>query len=119
MPIEIERQAFAGMNEVYDKLKSRHLWPVMAVHKAIKREAFHWHRQNNHIFIVEGEAEFFDGDTGESHKLCQGDIAYIPRETLHAIEAAVPVVFIAAFDNPMSMTEFVPYPPAERPPRRP
>lgn len=118
MPITVERHCFAGMDGLYDVLKARSLWPVMAVHKTLAREQPHWHTQNNQVFVVEGEATFFDGDTGAEYRLSRGDVAIIPRETLHAIEAGGRVVFIAAFDAPMSMTEFVPHPP-EALPRRP
>ena len=112
MPIQTEQNVFEDMGGVYDTLKERELWPMMAVHTKIVPEDPHWHIQNNHIFIVEGEAEFHDVEADIWHKLSAGDICYIPRRTLHAIRADGPVVFIAAFDEAMRLTEFVPYPPA-------
>lgn len=114
MGVTIERNCFSDMDGVYDQLKARKLWPVMAVHQSMHREAPHWHAQNNQIFVVEGTATFYDEESGQSFDLSQGDICVIPSRTLHAARADGPVVLIAAFDHPMSMAEFKPYPPEAR-----
>jgi len=111
MPISLEKDCFKGMDEVYDLLKDRKLWPVMAVHNSMTAEAPHWHTQNNQIFVVEGEAEFCDGETGTWYKATSGDIAIVPRRTLHAARADGRVVLIAAFDTPTRLADFHPYPP--------
>ena len=111
MPIQIEKNVFEGMGGAYDILKDRELWPVMAVHPKIVPEDAHWHTQNNHIFVVQGDADFCDVESDTWHSLSDGDICYIPRRTLHRIRAEGKVVFIAAFDQAMSMAEFRPYPP--------
>jgi mannose-6-phosphate isomerase-like protein (cupin superfamily) len=115
MPVSIERKVFSGMDGAYDQLKARKLWPVMAVHPSMHREAPHWHKQNNQIFVVEGVATFYDEETGQGFELTSGDICVIPSGSLHAAEAEGRVVLIAAFDHAMSMTEFKPYPPEDRP----
>jgi mannose-6-phosphate isomerase-like protein (cupin superfamily) len=111
MPVTVERKCFSGMDGAYDQLKARRLWPVMAVHPSMAREAPHWHAQNNHIFVIEGEATFYDEVTGGSFDLSGGDICVIPARTLHSARADGRVVLIAAFDQPMSMADFKPHPP--------
>ena len=113
MPISIEKQTFNGINEVYDLLKQRQLWPVTAAHRQIEEESPHWHTQHNVIFIVEGEAQFYDGDKDVRHEISAGDIVTIPARTLHAIRADDPVVFVAAFDHAFPMKDFIPHPPEE------
>lgn len=113
MPITIEKNCFADMDEVYDQLKARKLFATMAVHAKIEPETPHWHKQSNQIFVVEGDAEFYDGSTEEWQSASTGDIVIIPERTLHAIRADSRVFFYAAFDHAMSMTEFTPYPPED------
>lgn len=38
MGVTIERNCFSDMDGVYDQLKARKLWPVMAVHQSMHRE---------------------------------------------------------------------------------
>jgi len=110
MPIALEKSKFDGIGEVYDLMKERGLWPVMAVHEKMVPEQVHFHDMNNQIFVVEGNPSFFDGESETWHQAEPGDIAIVPMRTLHAAKADKRVVLIAAFDQAMSMKDFIPHP---------
>ena len=113
MPIALEKAKFDGMGEVYDLMKERGLWPVMVVHDQMVPEEVHWHDRSNQIFIVEGNPCFFDGESEEWHQAEPGDIAVVPKRTLHAAKADERVVLIAGFNEAISLKEFVPHLPEE------
>jgi mannose-6-phosphate isomerase-like protein (cupin superfamily) len=112
--MSIERSAFDGLEGVYDQLKARRLWPLMAKHPSLDRETPHWHAYNNQIFVIEGTASFFVDDAGERYDLGGGDVCVVPSRTLHSVQADGPVTLIVAFDEPMSMSELKANPPEAR-----
>lgn len=114
MPVSVERGGFKGLDGVYDQLKARRLWPLMAKHPKLERETPHWHAYNNHIFVIEGTASFYDDDAGARFDLSGGDICVVPSRTLHSVQADGPVTLIVAFDDPMSMSELKANPPEAR-----
>ena len=101
MPMMVERNCFSGPDGVYDQLKARKLWPLTSVHeKALQREAPHWHPYNNHVFLLEGTASFFDEDAGIRYDLKGGDLCIVPAKTLHAAASDGPMVLMVCFDEP-------------------
>jgi mannose-6-phosphate isomerase-like protein (cupin superfamily) len=106
MPMTVERNCFAGLEGLYDQLKARKLWPLTSVHeKALQREAPHWHPYNNHVFVIEGTASFFDEDSGTRFDLNGGDLCIVPQKTLHAASSDGPMVLMVCFDQPTPMSK--------------
>ncbi|MFN3232995.1 MAG: cupin domain-containing protein [Alphaproteobacteria bacterium] len=111
MAVSVEKDAFSGMDEAYDVLKARKLWPMTSCNAFLERETPHWHPYDNTILVIEGEANFYAGADQELVHATPGDIINVPARSLHAVEAPTPVTFLVCFDRPVRRDEIVNNPP--------
>jgi len=77
----------------------------------------HWHSEEVHAYILEGETWFLDGETDERVSVRKGDRIVIPEGALHA-EGAIEDRVIYYIDLPRALPrdEFLKLrPPDERP----
>lgn len=83
-------------------------WPTTFVSGPSEGLSVHWHRDDVHAYILEGETDFLDGTTGERTPVRAGDKVVIPARTLHA-EGAVAkrVVYVIALPGPRMPDEFL------------
>ncbi|GAC32948.1 hypothetical protein GPLA_2042 [Paraglaciecola polaris LMG 21857] len=68
----------------------------------------HWHADEVHAYIMEGETDFFDAKSGNRTQVKAGDKILIPAKVVLA-EGAVKerVVYILALPKPLPREEFL------------
>ena len=84
MALTVHRNFFSDRNEALDDIKKSGLWPGSFVTGPSPGLEVHWHSEDVHAYIVEGDTWFFDGETGVRHTVATGDKIVIPTGTLHA-----------------------------------
>ena len=68
----------------------------------------HWHSEEVHGYVVEGETFFLDGESGARHVVGPGDKIVVPARALHAEgEIGERVVYIIAVPEAMLSEEFL------------
>lgn len=108
MGIEIHAQCFASMDEVLDDVKANGTWPTTFVSGPSEGLPVHWHDHDVHAYVMEGDTDFLDVESGERMPVRQGDKVVIPARTLHA-EGAVAqrVVYVLAVPEPLPGDRFL------------
>ena len=108
MGIEIHSGHFSSMGDVLDDIKAHGTWPTTFVSGPSEGLAVHWHDHDVHAYIMEGDTDFLDGETGERTPVHRGDKVVIPARTLHA-EGAVAerVVYVLAVPEPLPGEKFL------------
>ena len=108
MAIEFYPQFFANRNEVLDDVKSNGTWPTTFVSGPSEGLHLHWHADEVHAYIMEGETDFLDAESGKRTAVKTGDKVVVPARTLHA-EGAVKdrVVYILALPDALPPDEFL------------
>ncbi|PHR93683.1 MAG: hypothetical protein COA69_03350 [Robiginitomaculum sp.] len=105
-------QFFTGFFEttadVLDDIKANGTWPTTFVSGPSEGLPVHWHSDEVHAYIMEGETDFFDEASGKRTSVAAGDKIIVPAKTLHA-EGAVKdrVVYILALPQPVPGDEFL------------
>lgn len=99
---------FRSTAEVLDDVKANDTWPTTFVSGPSEGLHVHWHADEVHAYIMEGETDFLDGTSGERTAVRAGDKIVVPARTLHA-EGAVKerVVYILALPKPLPPDEFL------------
>lgn len=97
MKLQIYPQFFVGKDDVLDDVKKNGTWPTTFVSGPNEGLHVHWHSDEVHAYIMEGETDFLDADSGIRTAVKAGDKIVVPARTLHA-EGAVKskVVYILA-----------------------
>jgi quercetin dioxygenase-like cupin family protein len=108
MGIRIYESFFDNRAEILDDLKASGFWPTTFVSGPSPGLDVHWHSEEVHAYVVEGETDFLDGESGRRHEVGPGDKVVVPPRTLHA-EGAVRdrVVYIIAVPEAMPPDEFL------------
>lgn len=108
MAIEIYKQFFTHRNEVLEDIKSNDTWPTTFVSGPSDGLHLHWHADDVHAYIVEGETDFLDAESGKRTVVRAGDKVVVPARTLHA-EGSVKdrVVYILAVPDALLPEEFL------------
>ena len=108
MAIEIYPGFFADRSEVLDDVKSNGTWPTTFVSGPSDGLHLHWHSDEVHAYIMEGETDFLDAESGKRTAVKTGDKIVVPARTLHA-EGAVAdrVVYILALPDALPPDEFL------------
>tara|TARA_R110002096_G_scaffold6206_8_gene28589 strand:+ start:1195 stop:1548 length:354 start_codon:yes stop_codon:yes gene_type:complete len=108
MAIEFYRQFFTSRNEVLDDVKSNGTWPTTFVSGPSDGLHLHWHADEVHAYIIEGETDFLDAESGRRTPVTAGDKVVVPARTLHA-EGSVKdrVVYILALPDALLPDEFL------------
>ena len=108
MAVEYYPQFFSSRLEVLDDVKANNTWPTTFVSGPSDGLHVHWHSDEVHAYIMEGETDFLDAESGERTAVRAGDKIVVPAKTLHA-EGAVRdrVVYILALPDALPPDEFL------------
>ena len=114
MAVQIYKSFFKNRSEVLDGLKASGFWPTTFVSGPSPGLEVHWHSEEVHAYVVEGETSFLDVESGERHPVRAGDKIVVPPGTLHAEgEVRDRVVYIIAVPEAMLPDEFLKLRPPE------
>lgn len=99
---------FETQADVLDDIKANGTWPTTFVSGPSESLPVHWHSDEVHAYIMEGETDFFDEASGQRTSVVAGDKIIVPAKTLHA-EGAVKdrVVYILALPRPLTGDKFL------------
>ena len=108
MGLQLQRGAFTSLAEVMDDVKAAGQWPTTFVSPPSEGLPVHWHAHEVACYIMEGETDFLDAESGERIAVGPGDKLVIPAGALHA-EGPVKdkVVYILATPTPLGRKEFL------------
>lgn len=108
MGIEVHKGFFEDRADVLDDVKAHGFWPTTFVSGPSPGLDVHWHSEEVHAYVMEGETSFLDGESGERHAVAAGDKIVVPPRTLHAEgEVRDRVVYIVAVPEALSPDEFL------------
>ena len=108
MGLKIERNFFESKADVYEDLNGTGFWPTTFVSGPSEGLQPHWHSEEVHGYVLEGETSFLDVESGENLQISQGDKITVPARALHA-EGVVKdrVVYILAVPEPLESDQFL------------
>ncbi|MGH8495061.1 MAG: cupin domain-containing protein [Gammaproteobacteria bacterium] len=108
MGLEFRTGFFASLAEVLEDVTKNGTWPTTFVSGPSDGLHIHWHEDEVHAYIMEGETDFLDADSGHRTPVRAGDKVVVPAGTLHA-EGAVKerVVYILALPKPLPPEKFL------------
>jgi len=108
MALQIYKGFFKSRAEVLDDLKASGFWPTTLVSGPSPGLETHWHSEEVHGYVVEGETSFLDAESGERHPVGPGDKVVVPARALHAEgEVRDRVVYIIGVPEAMLSDEFL------------
>jgi len=108
MELQFYSGFFDSVADVLDDVKRNGTWPTTFVSGASEGLPVHWHEDEVHAYIMEGETDFLDAKSGIRTAVKAGDKVVVPAKMLHA-EGAVQerVVYILALPRPLPPEEFL------------
>lgn len=108
MGLEYYPQFFKTTADVLNDVKKNGTWPTTFVSGPSDGAPVHWHSEEVHVYIMEGETDFLDEATGKRTPVCAGDKFVVPARALHA-EGTVKdrVVYMLALPKPLLPEEFL------------
>lgn len=108
MSLQIFTGFFKTQADVLDDIKANCTWPTTFISGPSEGLPVHWHSDEVHAYIMEGETDFFDAASGKRTPVSAGDKVIVPAKTLHA-EGVVKdrVVYILALPQPLPGDEFL------------
>ena len=108
MSVKYHHQFFNSKEQVMDDIKKNGTWPTTYVSGPTDAPPVHWHKDEIHAYIMEGETDFLDQKSGVKTPVKTGDKIVVPARTLHA-EGCVKdrVVYILALPQPRLPEEFL------------
>ncbi|MBU2876080.1 MULTISPECIES: cupin domain-containing protein [Alteromonadaceae] len=108
MGLKFHKQFFASKTEVLADIEKNNTWPTTFVSGATDGPPVHWHKDEVHAYIMEGETDFFDAETNKRTIVSAGDKIIVPKGALHA-EGAIKdrVVYILALPKPRLPEDFL------------
>ena len=108
MPLHFSPQFFKTRADVLDDVKANETWPTTFVSGPSDALPVHWHLDEVHAYIMEGETDFLDAESGKQTPVVAGDKIIIPARTLHA-EGAVKdrVAYILELPQPLAGDDFL------------
>lgn len=108
MNLQFYPQFFASKDDVLDDVKKNGTWPTTFVSGPSDGLDVHWHSDEVHAYIMEGETDFLDAESGIKTAVKPGDKIVVPARTLHA-EGAVKgrVIYVLALHEPVMPEEFL------------
>lgn len=108
MPLTVHRSFFTSAAGVLDDIKANGFWPTTFVSEASPGLPVHWHAEEVHAYVMEGETDFLDVESGERLPARAGDKVVIPARCLHAEgEVKARVVYILALPAPLAQRDFL------------
>jgi mannose-6-phosphate isomerase-like protein (cupin superfamily) len=107
MSIKVEKGYFNGLEGALNDIKSQALWPTTYATDHATAAQLHWHSEDVHGYVVEGEIYITDND-GHRHDLQAGDKITIPARTLHAEgEIDAPVALVVGLPVAVPLDQFL------------
>jgi quercetin dioxygenase-like cupin family protein len=108
MSLKFYKQFFTSKTEVLKDIEKNDTWPTTFVSGTTDGPPVHWHKDEVHAYIMEGETSFFDADTNTRTPVSAGDKIIVPLGQLHA-EGAIKdrVVYILALPEPRLPDDFL------------
>ncbi|PHR60433.1 MAG: hypothetical protein COA43_06885 [Robiginitomaculum sp.] len=108
MALEYYPQYFKNLEDVLDDVKTNKTWPTTFVSGPSDGLHTHWHSDDIHVYILEGETDILEESTGKRTPVRAGDKIIVPAKTLHA-EGSVKdrVVYILALPKPVLPEDFL------------
>lgn len=99
---------FSSIADVLDDVKEHGTWPTTFVSGPSEGAKVHWHADEVHVYIMEGETDFLDVESGTRTPVSIGDKFVVPARALHA-EGPVKdrVVYILALPQPLMPDKFL------------
>lgn len=108
MTVNIHKEFFRNRSDVMDDLKVSGFWPTTFVSGPSPGLEVHWHSEEVHAYVMEGETSFLDAESGDRSPVGPGDKVVVPARTLHAEgEVLDRVVYIIAIPEALSPDEFL------------
>ena len=112
MALRVE-SGFRTRDDVLEDIRKNGTWPTTFVSGPSEGLPAHWHSEEVHAYVMEGETDFLDVESGERLPAGPGDKIVIPPRTLHAEGVVVDrVVYILALPEPLGPDDFL----KQRPP---
>ncbi len=104
MALDIRKNFFESKDDVLADLKETGFWPTTFVSNESPELPVHWHDEDVHGYVLEGETYLVDGESGDHLPFGVGDKLVLPKGTLHA-EGAVTgrMVYIVAMEEPSNL----------------
>ena len=115
MALQVHKGFFDSKKAIFDDIEKNNTWPTTFVSGPSDGFPIHWHSEEVHGYVMEGETDFLDVEIDQRIPVTAGDKFVIPARALHA-EGKVKdrVVYILAMPIPLESKEFlVPRPPEE------
>lgn len=108
MSVRFHHKFFSSLSEVMEDVKQNGTWPTTFVSPPSPGLDPHWHSEEVHAYIMEGETDFLDVETGVRTNVAAGDKVIVPARTLHA-EGAVKdkVVYVLALPEALGPEAFL------------
>jgi quercetin dioxygenase-like cupin family protein len=108
MGLKFYKQFFTTKAEVLADIEKNNTWPTTFVSGATEAAPVHWHKDEVHAYIMQGETDFLDAETNKKTMVCAGDKIIVPMGELHA-EGAIKdrVVYILALPEPRLPQDFL------------
>ena len=108
MALQLHQDFFQNKAEVLADIQSNDTWPTTFVSGPSEGLQVHWHAEEVHAYVLEGETDFLDDETGQRIPITAGDKLVIPARALHA-EGAVKnrIVYILALPVPLETRDFL------------
>jgi mannose-6-phosphate isomerase-like protein (cupin superfamily) len=108
MSVKYHHQFFSSKDQVMDDIKDNGTWPTTYVSGPAEGPAVHWYADEIHAYIMEGETDFLDQQSGVRTPVGAGDKIVVPARTLHAEDSIKDrVVYILALPQPRLPDEFL------------
>jgi len=113
MGLTVQKGFFDGKDQALDDIRQTGTWPTTFVSGLSEGRPVHWHDDDVHVYVMEGETSFLDNESGQRTPVGPGDKVIVPARCLHA-EGRVEeqVVYIIGLPGPRTPETFL----VERPP---
>ena len=108
MALQVQQGFFQSKSEVLEDIQRNDTWPTTFVSGPSEGLPVHWHSEEVHGYIMEGETDFLDVETDERLPVKAGDKVVVPARALHA-EGVVRdrVVYILAMPTALEAEDFL------------
>jgi quercetin dioxygenase-like cupin family protein len=108
MALQVQKAFFDTKSAVLEDIQKNNTWPTTFVSGPSGGLPVHWHSEEVHAYIMEGETDFLDVETNQRIPVAAGDKVVVPAKTLHAEgEVQDRVVYILALPTPLEPEEFL------------
>jgi hypothetical protein len=108
MALKFYKQFFTSKAEVLADIEKNDTWPTTFVSGKTEGPPVHWHKDEVHAYIMDGETDFLDAETNQRTFVSAGDKIIVPGRKLHA-EGVIKnrVVYILALPAPRLPEDFL------------